>query len=281
MKKTFVAFLLIFLFAGSLFFIGWIQFSVPAGKYGVLLSKTNGVNQKTIIPGQFRWQWEKLIPTNSQVFIFDLLPITKTIDTEGILPSASIYSKMFEGSPDFSWKIGLSVTARINPSILPVLVEHYNIRDQNALDKWAESKIKALTDEIGRSIISEALQSPEEYTSITSDPASLSELIKQKISALEQKEIEIIELSSDSIRIPDFALYTIAARSYTEYQQRRNTLVSQAAAVQARDSVTEYLQIERFARWGEVLTKYPILIDFLAVSRQDASEAFKAIKSLH
>ena len=73
----------------------------------------------------------------------------------------------------------------------------------------------------------------------------------------------------------------MAAHTYLEYQQRRSSLLTQTAAEEARDSVSEYLQIERFARWGEVLTKYPILIDFLAVSRDDAAQAFKAVKSLH
>ena len=127
MKKMMVTLMILAIIAGAVFFAGWIQFSVPAGKYAVLVSKTGGVNPLPVIPAQFRWQWERLIPTNTKLIVFDLSPRTRFMTAKGTLPSGDIYSKMLEGSPDFSWKISLTVTARVSPQILPTLVKEQNI----------------------------------------------------------------------------------------------------------------------------------------------------------
>jgi hypothetical protein len=91
---------------------------------------------------------------------------------------------------------------------------------------------------------------------------------------------EIISLTVEQYNVPDIELYAIAAKAYASYQEQRTSLIAGATAREAADSVAEYLQIERFSRWGEVLTKYPILIDFIAVAGEDASGAFKAVREL-
>ncbi len=278
MKKSIVFFLLLICFAGTLFFIGWVQFSVPAGTYGVLVSKTGGIDPNPIISSRFRWQWERLIPTNSKLYIFDPVPFTTKADLEGVLPSGALYSKMLEGNPDFSWKTTLTVTARLNPSALPRLVDSFHIQDQAALDSWTKTQIDTVTKEAVRTIIGEIMQNKDEYEAISSNPAKLTQLITQKIGASEQQEIELVSITAEIVRIPDYSLYALAAKTYTDFQERRSALVSQTAAKQASESVGEYLQIERLAKWGEVLTKYPILIDFLAVSRDDAAAVFKTLK---
>ena len=70
MKKFFLSLFIIILFAGAVFFIGWGQFAVPAGSYGVMVSKTSGISEKTIVPGEFCWFWERLLPTNVSMRTF-------------------------------------------------------------------------------------------------------------------------------------------------------------------------------------------------------------------
>jgi len=280
MKKRLTVFILLAC-AITVFFIGWVQFSVPVGKYGILISKTGGVNSKTIIPGAFRWQWEKLIPTNSTIITYDLVPRTYSITAEGILPSGDLYQHMLEGNPDFSWKIGISISGRITPHYLPILVRLLDIKDQTSLDNWVKQRISSITDNAARTIIADVMKNPSQYPDFASDPTRVSELLKTKIAALSNDEIEILEITPQTIRIPDFALYAVASQTYADYQIQRQTLLNKTAAAEANTSVAEYLQIERFARWGELLTKYPILIDFLALPKDVAGTAFSAVKSLH
>ena len=56
----FVCFIILVLFSGALFFIGWTQFRVKADTAGVLVSKTGGVNENVIEGGEFSWHWEFL-----------------------------------------------------------------------------------------------------------------------------------------------------------------------------------------------------------------------------
>ena len=266
--------------AVTVFFIGWVQFTVPAGKYGVLVSKTGGVNSKTIIPGQFRWQWEKLVPTNVTITVFDLVPRTYSLTNEGILPSGDMYQHMLEGNPDFSWKIVISLTGRIDPQYLPVLVQFSGIKDQTSLDSWIEQRITSITENAGRAVIADVMKNPAQYPDFASDPARASELLKAKITALTNDQVEILDVTTRTVRIPDFTLYALASKTYADYQSQRQVLMNKTAAAEADASVAEYLQIERFSRWGELLTKYPILIDFLALSKDGTVPSFGAVKSM-
>ncbi len=278
MKKNRLTVLLLLVFSAAVFCIGWIQFAVPVGKYGVLVSKTSGVDPDPVLPARFRWQWERLIPTNTVLHVFDLVPIIADVTSEGTLPSGVLYSGMLEGKPDFSWKMTLTVTARVNPAALSGLVSRLNITEQASLDSWAKERLAAAADAAGRSAISAMLENPA--TVALADPASLAKTVHLVLSADTMGDIEILSVKPELFRFPDFALYALAARTYGEYQIQRSSLFAKTAAAEANASVSEYLQIERFARWGEVLTRYPILIDFLAVAQNDSAEAFKAVRSL-
>ncbi len=68
--KFFIWLIVLLAISGTVFFFGWLQFSVPAGSYGVMLSKSGGYYNEVITPGEFSWRWERLVPTNSEILIF-------------------------------------------------------------------------------------------------------------------------------------------------------------------------------------------------------------------
>lgn len=259
-KAIFVLFLLI-ISAGAVFYFGWVQFSVPAGHYGVMISKTGGVNTSPVEPGVFRWQWELLLPTNAEILEFDLAPVTHTETVSGTLPSGSLYSRMIEGSPDFSWEITCETVARVSPSMLPVLVEYHAVRDQEALEEWAHKSLSETTRNLTDTAISSVVRNLAATGAIRFDPGEFTHTIA---TALQETtpDLEVISVSVQSGRFPDLALYHTAAQTYETYQNQRRILWTQTATTEAADSVSDYLSFERFSRWGELLTKYPILIDF-------------------
>ena len=73
-RKLIIITLIVLVCAAAVFFFGWTQFSVPAGKYGVMLSKSGGYYPQAVIPGNFTWRWERIVPTNAQILVFDLTP---------------------------------------------------------------------------------------------------------------------------------------------------------------------------------------------------------------
>lgn len=279
MKKILSALLVLFLFGGTVFVIGWTQLFIPAGQYGVLVSKTGGIHPSTIKPASFFWSWERLIPTNATILVFNLGPLKTSASSTGTLPAGELYSRMLEGTPDFSWDIQMDVTVRVNQEILPELVERLNIRDQAGLDLWTRDRVAALMDNAGKAAINEAVTASLTASSPATSLDSIGDAVARRLGFVNQ-ELEIMTVSVTRQRMPDIALYRMAADTYAAYQKRRGELFAKAAHDESENSVAEYLQIERFSRWGELLTKYPILIEYLAVTSNDREGAFKAIKAI-
>jgi hypothetical protein len=284
--KAKLSILFLLAFAIAMFCAGWVQFSVPAGKYGVLVSKTGGIDPDPIIPGKFRWQWERLLPTNARVVPFDLSPVTVTVSATGTLPSGELYSKMLEGDPDFSWSVTVVLSGRVEAGKLPALVRDMTITAQGGLDDWTKARLNSLgTDAINRVIADLASESaatgaPVNPVVPVGNPAAFADALRASLSIASAGQIEILECAPTVRKIPDMSLYSLAGSTYADYQSARRDLFAKTAAKEADSAVSEYLQIERFGRWGELLTKYPILIDFLAVAKDDAGQAFKAVRDL-
>ena len=133
MKKFFVSVIIIAIFAGILLFIGWTQFSIPSGTTGVMISKTGGIHPSAIIPGEFTWRWERLLPTNTEIRVFSMYPKTVTSTLSGSLPSAEIYSPMLEGRPDFSYSFTVSLDLQLKQGSLPSFVRRTNAQIGRAL----------------------------------------------------------------------------------------------------------------------------------------------------
>ena len=79
--KNLICFIILLLFAGFVFLVGWTQIKVKPGYIGVVESKTGGIDKDIIIPGSFSWHKEFLIPTNARINTFENKPYncTKTI----------------------------------------------------------------------------------------------------------------------------------------------------------------------------------------------------------
>lgn len=262
MKKAIFVLVLLILAAGAVFYFGWVQFTVPAGQYGVIISKTGGVDPATVEPGMFRWQWEFLLPTNAQVETFSLTPATHTVPVRGTLPSGTLYASMLEGSPDFSWAFTCETTAHISPAMLPSLVEKNGIHTQEALDEWVNAalsnRMQTIAEQAVRGALSDIMQERARI-----HPEELAQAIAAELSAA-QNELEVLSVTVKSDHFPDLDLYYSAAQTYEAYQKQRRVLWKKAAEDGALDSVSDYLSIERYTRWGELLTRYPVLIDFFS-----------------
>jgi len=126
MKKFFSTLLVLIIIAGVGFMFGWAQFSVPPGKFGVVNSKSHGIDQKLVRPGEFRWIWYKLIPTNVKISVFSLDYCNYPINFNSSLPSGKIYAD-FIGltNADFSWNLNGEMSFRLNPEMLiPVVIKN-------------------------------------------------------------------------------------------------------------------------------------------------------------
>lgn len=278
MKKFLISLLLIIIFAGAVFFIGWGQFAVPAGSYGVMVSKTSGISQKTIVPGEFCWFWERLLPTNTSMRIFSIIPVTRTTTISGELPSADIYSPMLEGSPNFSYKFSVQTELMMKSNSLPNFVRRTDAKGNEQLQEYLNQQGDLIAQEVIQYILSKSLDNANNLMLLATD----TEELKTGINADSKfKDLEISNITVKTAQMPDTELYNIAKASYAEFQAKVKQSLAELTKNQSTITANDYLQIERFARWGKILQEYPILIDFLAVSRDDASKAIGALDSLN
>ncbi len=281
MKKILPVMAILLVFGMIIFFAGWIQFFIPVGNYGVLVSKTGGVNPNPVLPGQFRWHWERLLPTNTQILTFTPHPVRKTIKLEDELPSSIIYRSLLEGNPSFSWKFEIEVTGIIVPERLISLVRDLKIHTQDELDQWVDTRMVSIVSDTVSTFIGNVLTRPESTNSdLMMNTQVMEAEIKKILGEVSHSDIDILQINVITATIPDFDLYQLAKKTYAAYQQERSVRYIALATEEGSLAAQEYLQIERFSKWGEILQKYPVLIDFLAVARDDAGEAFKAVRSL-
>lgn len=278
MKKFLISMFILIIFAGAIFFIGWGQFAVPAGSYGVMVSKTSGISQKTIVPGEFCWFWERLLPTNTSMRIFSIIPVTRTTTISGELPSADIYSPMLEGSPNFSYKFSVQTELMMKSNYLPNFVRRTDAKENEQLQEYLNQQGDLIAQEVIQYILSKSLDNANNLILLATD----TEELKTGINADSKfKDLEISNITVKTAQMPDTELYNIAKASYAEFQAKVKQSLAELTKNQSTITANDYLQIERFARWGKILQEYPILIDFLAVSRDDASKAIGALDSLN
>ena len=178
MKAFLIILVILVILAGVVFYFGWVQIHLPAEHYAVVFTKSGGYDQEVIRPGEFSWRWERLIPTNMTLYIFDLHPRSREISFQGSLPSAELYSSVLPENPDFSYRGEIEVIFAVAPESLPALVaEEKLLPDQ--LDDFYSAQAGALSDS--------ALETLQETDADPANSGALNRLVRQELTAAAEK----------------------------------------------------------------------------------------------
>lgn len=279
MKKALISLLLLATAAAAVFYFGWTSFAVPPGQYGVLITKTGGVHPLVIEPGRFAWNWERLLPTNSTLKVFSLSPRSVSYTSTGMLPSGTLYAGVVEGNPDFSWNVSLTMSARLDPSSLPALLRDSGISDQTALEAWQDNRMKNLADGALRAALNEAVGGGDTPGSDFSDPSELALFISRQTESMSEGDMIGIETRIDSLSYPDTDLYRLAKNAYLAYLDEKARQFTAAAAGEAGSAAADRFTLDRYEQWGALLTKYPILIDFIDLANGDPASALDRVRT--
>lgn len=264
MKALIIILVVLLLLAGAAFFAGWIQLLLPAETYGVIFTKTGGLDNKVVYPGEFSWRWERLIPTNLTLYKYKLTTYKLESTFKGTLPSAETYSSVLQEKPDFSYEIKLAAALRIRPEKLVDLTSEKKITPDNL-----EDFLKSRADTFAKRFFEIILKSPEGAPGETITAAALTEKFKQSIPDF-FPELEITDLAVLNIKLPDMELYSRARESYFRIMAAREASQAEIAARVMAEQEVHYLNqqreienLELLRQYGELLSKYPILIKFL------------------
>jgi hypothetical protein len=249
--------------AGACFFLGWAQLQVPPGSYGVIRSKTHGTDDSVVQPGEFRWVWYKLIPTNVTVQVYTLPEPGFPIEIKGELPSGDVYAAMAGLRTDFSYELKGFVSCSLRPEALPGLVERWNMASQEDLDAY----VKKLSPEIESRV-------RQNLWSYAEKEAALDQIrVSGSIPELEQElkaafpDIENLAVSLEILRFPDYALYKEVKGLYEDYIADQRQSLSAGLGRMAEETISAKRRFEELSLYGELLSKYPILLNYLALEK--------------
>ncbi|HAH61750.1 MAG TPA: hypothetical protein DCL73_06605 [Treponema sp.] len=233
-KRNIAEIVLVIIFAGFVFFLGWTQFKVGSDKCGILVSKTGGVNSEPVLPGKFSWHWEFLIPTNAELRLFGLTPYTETKTVQGTLPSADVYSAVYESHPDFSYSFDFSISGKVAPADIAELVKNGDISDSDGLKSYLDSAYTSLANKAAVFILDKAAAAGSSFRPESLKPDDILNGIE---TARAWPYIVFTDFSITSSKLPDRTLYNSARDTYIEEQKRL-----QERAVERKKKVSELLQ---------------------------------------
>ncbi|MDR3247220.1 MAG: hypothetical protein LBT39_00410 [Treponema sp.] len=259
MRKFLVTIFILLALGGVGFFFGWAQLKVPPGSYGVMRSKTHGIDGTLIREGDFRWVWYKLIPTNVDIRPYRLSRVERTLNHRGTLPSADVYAAFAGVKADFSYELNATLSFSIGQDALVPLIREQNILGQEELDAYAQALAREIEGFVRRRV--EILgEDGETLRGIleTGTSAKLEEEIRQAFPAAAG-----VSCHFSAIRFPDHRLYVQIRDLYTDYLTKQREYVEEALDDNAGRHIDSRFRLDELARYGELLTRYPVLLDYL------------------
>ena len=266
MKALLTAILLIAV-AAYVFVAGWTQIVLPPSTSAVLFTKTSGYHSEVLRAGEFSWSWERIIPNNATLFLFDLQPHTFTIRSSGELPSGADLAAVLPTATDFSFDVTISVTLAVRPEALPALMETQGLTPEDLPDwsaRYAETIAAAAREMLQR-------QPATALLDLTALEAEIAEALEIRLPT-----IELAALRITNVRLPDLELYQHARAIYLgllDAQDEARRAAVTALAAQREAALTHHqaqLEILDVLRaYGELLEQHPVLLDFLALPVAD------------
>lgn len=125
--KNLICFLILLIFAGFVFFIGWTQIKIKPGIIGVVQSKTSGINEKPVVPGTFSWHKEFLIPTNASLNKFEYKPYNGTKSISG------------KRSVNYDYSFTFQISLSYEPELIIDLLKENKISNQEDFEKYLDA----------------------------------------------------------------------------------------------------------------------------------------------
>jgi hypothetical protein len=267
MKKFIVFFILLLAAGGTGFYFGWVQLAVPAQSRGVIFTKTGGWDAQAVEPGVFTWRWEKLIPGNFTLYLYPDKIYTSEIRSSGSLPSAGAYSLFLDGSPGFGYSVRLSLSYRINDEYFPALARTEGVLP-DGLEAWLESVRTGINAKSSAAVA--AWFEQDQAASKSRLPGSAEKELNAAISsaiAADYPFLEVTGLAPLEFDLPDAALYAKGRELYFARADARKETIRENARNMMGQSLREDARMESLEKYGEILTRYPVLLDFLKIEK--------------
>jgi len=261
--------LLIFLAAaGTAFYLGFIQLKIPEG-YGVILHSKiqldkdkDGYDDKIYRSGGFLWRWQGIIPTNLTIHKVPLTFHQAHVVSEGELPSGDIYLDHAGISGDFSYRIEVFVQYRLKEDYMLQQIRQGLMDAEEIGNYYEQSDQEIISYILNRISTLDITEESNKGTELPLDWDSLDQDLIKEYPHLEFKQTRLI-----SQKIPDILLYQQLRSQFISYLEEKNKAFTEVSvATQERELLTEE-RMQIMERYGELITQYPLLLDFFAMDK--------------
>lgn len=198
--KSKLAFFVLLLFSGFIFYIGWTQIKIKPDSFGIVQSKTSGIEEKAVIPGEFSWYWQFLIPTNANLNIFSYKPFNSNTKIAGNFQSYDIngnYSDLLNYY--FNFSISISYTPE---AIIKLLKENYISNEEDL-----QSYLKNAADSISQMASNYFLQRSMADSSFNPQSLKRDELISATSSYKDFPFLDVTIFALTDYKLPNYNLY--------------------------------------------------------------------------
>ena len=257
--KNRLSFLIVLAFAGFVFYMGWIQIRIPEGEYALVYTKTGGYDHYFIHPGQFVWRWENLFPENLTLHFIEQESRSADGHYSVFLPSGELYGDFIDRSDAFVSHFSWTFRYRLREESFISLVENGDF-SFSALESLYES----YEDQVQ---LSAAEYLKDRASDIETDPTAAAE----EISGIVNKNNTLFDLESfrfTDLGLPDRALYEKTRELFLIHIEQLNKTERQAVQSAAViESETEQ-KMKLLREYGEVFSKYPILLEYYGLDRE-------------
>ena len=259
-KRFFANLILLVIFSAAVFFIGWISFYVKPGKCAVLTTKTGGLYPEPIKYGEFLWRWERLLPTNVNISLYDMKEHSYVQTVSGTLPSAEIYRMLLDPKPDFSYSFTVRTVFSVSPEKIHSLVKKGEIENkEESLEEYLRTKSVLAADLVSAYMIGGGQGDQIPASSVLSKN-QVEKALSPRLGEFEGISVDSVELVSS--KVPDINLYNLAKETYSAYLANLNEVIKE----KVKDQADEILQLEnsmkQLEQFAGMLEKYPKFNDF-------------------
>jgi hypothetical protein len=194
----------------------------------------------------------------------DPAPVKFDLNFNNTLPSGDSYAAFAGLGANFSWELKAQVSFGINPDRLVSVVSARNLKDQAAYESYLLDIALGIENLIIRT-----------FSSVETDSARLENIMAgQRDSALEREisviypEIQNFSLTVQSAKFPDFVLYREVRLLYEDYLKKQREIVTAGFGRRAENHIASQFHFEELERYGELLTKFPVLLEYLALEQK-------------
>ena len=298
-KHRFLRGLVPIFWLGLLAFIAYRAFiSAPLeeGRRYLVYSRFNGYQNRILEPGEYFISWQNLVPGSVRLLSIPIRAQRLYFQKQFGLPSAETYrlwlprlnaeneGQASEAAPDnpFAYQIAMRIEYRLRPEEILAIVRNIggtsktveDLPKNSSENKEAESNTDSnvlggiVEDLAERSRRRLNLRVGQELESLFSGPnrtiAGLQEYFGSIVSE-QFPELELLEVRIESYQAPDLELYA-TVREYYQGLLEQISAESLARLLEQQDQrVAEQLYLQNLERIGELLTKYPVLLQYFSI----------------